>query len=49
MGILRITTVESNYKETDIKLKEQFSHEQYDSEMIIEIIKELKKWRRMKT
>ena len=43
MGRLRIATVECNYKETDRQLKKQFIHGLNNSDMIVEIVKELTK------
>ena len=43
MGKLRIATTECNYKEIDRQLKEQFNHGLNDSDMSIQIIKELTK------
>ena len=48
MGRLRIAAIECSYKEIDRQLKEQFIHGLNDSDMIIDTIKELTKWRRMK-
>ena len=43
MGRLRAVTVEFNYKEIDIQLKEQFIHGLNDSEMLTEILREFLK------
>ena len=43
MGKLRIATTECNYKEFDRQLREQFIHGLNDSDMSIEIIKEITK------
>ena len=43
MGKLRITITECDYKEIDSQLKEQFIHWLNDSDISIQIIKELKK------
>ena len=47
MGKLRIATTECTYTEINRQLKEHFIHELNDSNMSIEIIKELTKIEKM--
>ena len=45
MGRLKLAATECNYTEIDRQLKEQFIHSLNDTDMLSEIIRELKKYR----
>ena len=47
MGRLRLAAIECNYKEIDRQLKEQFIDSLNDTDMLVEIIRELTKIRKI--
>ena len=48
MSRLRLAALECNYKETDRQLKEKFIHRLNDNDIMVEIIRELTKLKKVK-